>query len=69
MQQSDKKWIIIVSILLAAVLFVLFIPYGKDGAVYRLTKKYISRYYSEVVVCRCQRRNRRSKQRLRMAPP
>lgn len=45
MQQSGKKWIIIVSILLAAVLFVLFIPYGKDAAVYRLTKKYISRYY------------------------
>ena len=33
MQQSGKKWIIIVSILLAAVLFVLFIPYGKDAAV------------------------------------
>ena len=54
MQQTGKKWIIIVSVVLVAALFFLFIPYGKDAAAYRLTKKYISRYYyqkpSSVVV-------------------
>ena len=54
MQQAWKKWIIIVSVVLVAALFFLFIPYGKDAAAYRLTKKYISRYYyqkpSSVVV-------------------
>ena len=54
MQQTGKKWIIIVSVVLVAALFFLFIPYGRDAAAYRLTKKYISRYYyqkpSSVVV-------------------
>ena len=37
MQQAWKKWIIIVSIVLVAALFFLFIPYGKDAAAYRPT--------------------------------
>ena len=54
MQQSSKQWIIAISIILIAALFILFVPYGKDAAVYRMTKKYISSYYdrkpSSVVV-------------------
>lgn len=38
MQQSSKQWIIAISIILIAALFVLFVPYGKDAAVYRMTK-------------------------------